>query len=125
MPNVPVSVWEQIPVIIVFSFLLASGAVLMLKAFSKAVADINAHYADIITKNNQQWQTYFDARSATNVVVNDQMVEKLEKLTTVIDKLTTDFERHDAAELGLLERIAASNPPIVSTSPSSRACSPV
>jgi hypothetical protein len=111
MPTVPVSVWEQIPVIVVFSFLLSAGAVLMLKAFSKAIADINAHYAAIIESSNKQWQIYFDARSATNGVVNDQMVEKLEKLTVVIEKLTNDFERHDAVELGLLQRIASQKTP--------------
>lgn len=108
MPTVPVSVWDQIPVIVVFSFLLCGGAWLMVKAFSKAVADINAHYANIIERNNTQWQIYFDARSATNKVIDDQMVDKLEKLTSVIEKLTDDFARHDAVEIGLLEKIAAS-----------------
>jgi hypothetical protein len=111
MPTVPVTVWEQIPVIVVFSFLLSGGAWMMLKAFSKAIADINAHYAAIIESSNKQWQVYFDARSATNGVVNDQMVEKLEKLTVVIEKLTNDFERHDAVELGLLQRIASARAP--------------
>lgn len=110
MPTVPVSVWDQIPVIVVFSFLLCGGAWLMVKAFSKAVADINAHYANIIERNNSQWQMYFDARSATNKVVDDQMVDKLEKLTGVIEKLTDDFAKHDAIEIGLLERIASIAP---------------
>lgn len=107
MPTVPVTVWEQIPVIVVFSFLLCGGAWLMVKAFSKAVADINAHYASIIERNNAQWQMYFDARSANNQLIDDQMVDKLEKLTGVIEKLTDDFAKHDAVEIGLLERIAA------------------
>lgn len=106
MPTVPVSVWDQIPVIVVFSFLLCGGAWLMVKAFSKAVADINAHYANIIERNNTQWQMYFDARSATSKVIDDQVVDKLEKLTSVIGKLTDDFAKHDAVEIGLLERIA-------------------
>lgn len=79
----------------------------MVKAFSKAVADINAHYANIIERNNSQWQMYFDARSATSKVIDDQVVDKLEKLTGVIEKLTDDFSKHDAVEIGLLERIAA------------------
>lgn len=106
MPTVPVSVWDQIPVIVVFSFLLCGGAWLMVRAFSKAVADINAHYASIIERNNAQWQMYFDARSATSKVIDDQVVDKLEKLTGVIEKLTEDFAKHDAVEIGLLERIA-------------------
>ncbi|MCX6057741.1 MAG: hypothetical protein NTW69_06290 [Chloroflexi bacterium] len=107
MPTVPVTVWEQIPVVVIFAFLLVGGAWLMVKAFSKAVADINAHYSKIIEKNNLQWQKYFDARSETNTVINDQMIEKLEKLTSIIEKLVSDFEKHDAVEINLLERLAA------------------
>lgn len=107
MPSVPVSVWEQLPVIVVYSFLLGGMAWLMVKAFSKAVADINAHYANIIKENNTQWQMYFDARSATNNVIDAQMVDKLEKLTGVIEKLTDDFSKHDAIEIELLNRISS------------------
>jgi predicted PurR-regulated permease PerM len=107
MPTVPVTVWEQIPVVVIFAFLLVGGAWLMVKAFSKAVADINQHYSQIIEKNNSQWQIYFDARSQTNTVINDQMIEKLEKLTNIIQKLVSDFEKHDAVEIGLLERLTA------------------
>jgi hypothetical protein len=98
MPTVPVSVWEQIPVIVLFAFLLAGMAWWMVKAFSKAVADINAHYASIIDASNQQWQRYFDARSDANRLVNQQVVEKLESLTGVIEKLDNDFDKHDAME---------------------------
>ena len=107
LPTVPATVWEQIPVIVIFSILLVSGAWMMVKAFSKAVADINAHYTNIIERNNAQWQKYFDDRSETNTVVNDQVVEKLGKLTSIIEKLVLDFEKHDAVELGLLEKLAS------------------
>lgn len=109
IPTVPVSVWEQIPVVVIFAFLLTGGAWLMVKAFSKAVADINAHYANIIEKSNLQWQKYFDARSETNAVINEQVIEKLSQLTKVIDKLNSDFEKHDAVEISLLQKLAAAS----------------
>lgn len=105
LPDVPVTVWEQIPVIVVFAFLLAGMAWLMVRAFSRAVADINAHYAAIIDSSNKQWQQYFDARSETNKMINDQLIEKLENLADVIDKLNTDFTKHDVMERQALEDI--------------------
>lgn len=114
MPTVPVSVWEQIPVVIVFAFLLAGIAWFMVREFTKAVASINAYYVQMVESNNAQfskslidnngqWQKYFDARSATNKLVDDQMVEKLEKLTGVIQTLVSDFERHDQMERQYLD----------------------
>lgn len=95
MPNVPVSVWEQIPVVVIFAFLLAGLGWLLVKVFSKAVAEINAHYATIVRQNNEQWQKYFDAKDENNRMVNEQVVEKLEELTNVISKLVDDFRDHD------------------------------
>lgn len=109
MPTVPVSVWEQIPVIIVFALLLAGMASWMVRAFSKAVADINAHYAAIIDANNKQWQQYFDARSETNKMVNDQALKKLEELTAVIVTLKENFEAHDVMERQILRDLLPAN----------------
>ncbi len=78
----------------------------MVKAFTKAVADINNHYAKIVESNNEQWQKYFDARSDSNAVVSGQLVDKLERLTGIIDKLVSDFEKHDAVEISLLQQMA-------------------
>lgn len=95
MPDVPVSVWEQIPVVVVFAFLLAGLGWLLVKVFSKAVAEINAHYAEIVRQNNEQWQKYFDAKDESNRMINEQVVEKLEELTNAISKLVEDFREHD------------------------------
>ncbi len=95
MPEVPVSVWEQIPVVIIFAFLLAGLGWLLVNVFSKAVAEINAHYAEIVRQNNEQWQKYFDARDENNRIVNQQVVEKLEELANVIKNLMDDFRDHD------------------------------
>ena len=117
VPTVPVSVWNQIAVVVVFSFLLAGIAWLMMKAFSKAISDINKYYATMVEKNNsqfftsllennKQWQLYFDARSATNKLVDDQIVEKLEGLTSAISKLNADFENHDQMERQALDAMS-------------------
>lgn len=106
MPEVPVSVWEQIPVVIVFAFLLAGLGWLLVKIFSKAVAEINAHYSgivetinrqysDTLKQNNEQWQKYFNAKEEKNHIINQQVVERLEDLTKAIQKLMEDFENHD------------------------------
>lgn len=103
MPDVPVSVWEQIPVVVVFAFLLAGLGWLLVKVFSKAVAEINAHYskiveginrqyADSLRQNNEQWQKYFDAKDESNRMINEQVIEKLEELTSVIQSLVEEFE---------------------------------
>ncbi len=94
MPNVPVSVWEQIPVVVVFAFLLAGLGWLLVKVFSKAVAEINAHYSEIVRQNNEQWQKYFDAKDENNRMINQKVVERLEELTNVIKRLADDLNAH-------------------------------
>ncbi len=116
LPNVPVSVWEQISVVVIFSFLLAGMGYVLLKIFSKAIADINKYYAEMVEKNNtqfstsllennKQWQLYFDARSETSKLVDDQIVDKLSQLTIAIEKLASDFGRHDLMERQALDEM--------------------
>lgn len=105
MPTVPVSVWDQLPVVVIFSFLLAGIAWLMVKAFSKAIADINAHYASIIQTNNEQWQKYFDARSESYQLVNENVLKQLKNLTDAIGKFHTDFMVHDLMERQALDEM--------------------
>jgi regulator of sigma D len=111
------SAWEQIAVVIVFTLLLAGIGYLSFraftsvvtnlnKAFTQSVADINKYYAAIIEKNNQQWQMYFDARSESSKLVNDNIIEKLEKLTQVIDKMDANFTAHDVMERQALADMA-------------------
>ncbi len=95
MPTVPISVWDQIPVVVIFAFLLAGLGLLLVRVFSKAVADINQHYEQIIRQNNEQWQKYFDAKDESNRIVSEQVVRKLEDLTKVIQRLVNDFNEHD------------------------------
>lgn len=114
MPQVPVSVWEQIPVVIVFAFLLAGLGWLLVKVFSKAVAEINAHYAEIVRQNNEQWQKYFDAKDENNRLVNQKVVERLEELTNVIKKLVDDLDSHDhriGEKINELSRLQLSTSP--------------
>ena len=103
MPTVPVSVWEQIPVIVIFALLLAGIAWLMVKVFSKAIADINSHYASIIQSNNEQWQKYFDARSENYILINQKVMTQLSDLTAAIGEFHAEFRAHDQMERQALD----------------------
>jgi hypothetical protein len=117
MPVVPVSVWDQLAIVVIFAFLLAGIGWLIIKVFSKAIADINKYYAAIVEsnntqfskallENNKQWQLYFDARSESNKIIESQMVEKLESLTDVIVKLDSRFGQHDLMERQALDEMS-------------------
>lgn len=112
MPTVPLSVWEQISVVVVFAFLMAGLAWLMVRAFSNAVADINSHYAEIIKASNLQWQQYFDARSETGRLVNNQIVEQLKNLTESIMELSERHDGHDTMVRGALDAMADKRKPL-------------
>lgn len=101
---VPMSAWDQIAVIVVFAFLLGGLGWVMVKIFTKAIADINAHYAMLFDKNNLQWQQYFDARSETSIMVNKQVVAQLGELTKAVADLTSKFNYHDQWERQLQDQ---------------------
>jgi len=118
MPTVPVSVWEQIPVVVIIVLLLAGIVSWMVRAFSKAVADINKHYTELVQNitaqyaesikaNNENWQKYFDARTETSKVIYDQIVGDLERLAKLIEKLAMKFEKHDVLERQMLDSMGA------------------
>lgn len=104
---VPMSAWDQIAVIVVFAFLLAGLGWILVKIFTKAIADINAHYAILLEKTNTQWQQYFDARSETSNLVNKQIVAQLGELTQAVGDLTHRFDSHDQWERQLQEQAEA------------------
>lgn len=101
---VPMSAWEQIAVIVVFAFLLGGLGWVLIKMFTKAIADINAHYASVLEKTNEQWQMYFDARAETSNLVNQQIVTQLGSLTEALGDLTKRFDSHDQWERQLQDQ---------------------
>lgn len=116
MPTIPVSIWEQVPVIVIFALLMAGLGWLIGKMFSEAVAKINLYYATLtkennlmfaqaLRDNNELWQKYFDARAESNQIVNEQVTKQLAGLTEVIQQLVTDFERHDQMERQALDQM--------------------
>ena len=106
LPSVPLSVWDQLAVVVIFAFLLAGIGYFMVKMFSKAIADINLHYSSIVEKNNDQWQKYFDARSEIYQLVNKNVLKQMEDLTKAIMDLNTDFREHDRMERQALDEMA-------------------
>jgi ABC-type multidrug transport system fused ATPase/permease subunit len=109
-PNVPVTVWEQIPVVVLFALLLFATVIgpvwFIARAFTKAIADINKYYAEIIQSNNSQWQAYFDARSESSRMLNTQLAERLDNVATILKKLVHDFELHDEMEKQLFDLLS-------------------
>jgi hypothetical protein len=117
LPAVPISVWQQMGIVVLFTLMLAGIGWLAFKAFSGAIAEankafiqsiaeVNRYYAGIIEKNNVQWQLYFDARSESSKLVNDNIIEKLEKLAGVIEKMDANFTAHDVMERQALADMA-------------------
>jgi hypothetical protein len=106
MPTIPVSVWDQIAVVVIFSFLLGGLGWALMKIFSKAIADINAHYALIVTHNNAQWQKYFDVRGENDKLVNEHVIKQLEGMTRIVTRLVSDFEKHDLMERQALDEMS-------------------
>ena len=108
LPNIPVSVWEQIAVVIVFAFLLAGLGWILVRLFTQAIADINAHYTRLIKESNQQWQQYFDARAEASSLLSQQLLERMDMVGCRLLNLSTDFEAHDRLERDVLEALYSS-----------------
>jgi hypothetical protein len=105
IPSIPVSVWEQIAVVIVFAFLLAGVGYVLVKLFTKSIADINAHYSKLLTETNTQWQKYFDARSESSSMMAEKLTDRMDQITKILSGLVSDFESHDHMERKALERM--------------------
>lgn len=96
-PNIPVSVWEQIAVVIVFAFLLGGLGWVLVRLFTQAVADINAHYAALIKDSNLQWQKYFDARAETCMQGNRQILGRVDDVAGTLEALALRMESLEPA----------------------------
>jgi DNA-directed RNA polymerase specialized sigma54-like protein len=103
LPNVPVSVWEQIAVIVVFAFLLAGLGWILVKIFTGAIADVNAHYANLLKDTNMQWQKYFDARAEASNSLAEKLTVRMDEIAHILSVLVSDFEKHDRVEMKLIE----------------------
>ena len=95
-PNIPVPVWEQIAVVIVFAFLLGGLGWVLVRLFTQAVADINAHYAALIKDTNTQWQNYFDARTESLAENSRQILARMDEVTRALGQ---DSPRHKGRPL--------------------------
>ena len=112
MPNIPESVWNQIGVIVVFSFLLAGIGWVLVKIFITSIASINSHYSQIVRENNEQWQKYFDAKSETTLLVDKQVVDQLQKLTQALLDLSFRHDSHDTMVRNALDSMASKRKPL-------------
>lgn len=87
MPQVPVSVWEQIPIIVVFSILMAGLGWVFTKLFSRQIDKTHEMYSKRIEESNQQWQRYFDARAEGFLKMSAEMEKRLDRLAAVLEEL--------------------------------------
>ena len=104
LPTVPVSVWDQIGVVVVFSFLMAGLGYVVVKVFTRSIADFNAHYAELLKDTNRQWQQYFDARTEASTQISRALTERMDQIGAILGQLVKDFERHDLMEREEWER---------------------
>lgn len=105
LPSIPLPVWQQISIVIVFAFLLGGLGGLLVRLFTRSIAEVNAHYARLIKDNNLQWQNYFDARAESSALLNSQVLERLQVLSAILEGLRASFHLHDLLERELLDRI--------------------
>lgn len=107
LPTVPITVWEQISVVVVFAFLLAGLGWILVKIFTGAIADVNAHYANLLKDTNAQWQKYFDARSETSNLLAEKLTFRMDETAKILGDLVSDFKEHDRVEMELLHAMRA------------------
>jgi predicted PurR-regulated permease PerM len=107
MPTVPVTVWEQISVVVVFAFLLAGLGWILVRMFTGAIADVNKHYAELLKDTNAQWQKYFDARSESSNILSEKLTLRMDEISKILAGLVSDFEEHDRVEMALLDAMRA------------------
>ena len=106
LPTVPATVWEQVAVVVIFAFLLAGLGWILVKIFTTAIADVNAHYANLLKDTNMQWQKYFDARSESSNLLAEKMTLRMDQIALILGKLVTDFEDHDQMERQALDEMS-------------------
>lgn len=87
MVQVPVSVWEQIPIIVVFSLLMAGLGWVFTVLFSRQIDKTHEMYSRRLAENNEQWQKYFDNRAEGFLRVGEGMEQRLDSLAGVLEEL--------------------------------------
>jgi rubrerythrin len=92
---IPIGVWEQISVVVVFALLLSGVGYVLVKMFTKAIADINGHYARLFADQNVSWQMYFDARSESTAMMTVKLTERMDDIANLLRGLIEDHEKHD------------------------------
>jgi len=102
IPNVPVPVWQQIGIVIVFSFLLAglgwSGLQALLRISQYLSADAQKQM-DVIQRSLDERRALWQEVSAHLELItrfDQEILERLEQLRQSQETLTAAFEAHAA-----------------------------
>ena len=105
MPTIPVPVWQQISIVIIFAMLLSGMGYVIVRIFVKAISDINAHYARLMNESNRQWQVYFDARSESSNLLSEKLTTRMDEIAHILGGLVADFKAHDIMERQALDEM--------------------
>ena len=121
MSGVPLSTWDQMGVVVLYTLLFAGTGMALIKLFAgtlermegshkETIEELNRHYMEIMAKFEARWSEQAETFNASNALI----VGKLENLGRTIDqvnrsvrRLNRQFEEHDAQERQQLEGIEA------------------
>lgn len=96
-PNIPVSVWEQLGVVIVFSFLLAGLGLSGLQAMVRVSQNLTQRQVELIKSCLEEcraiWQQIIEYFEST-ARIDQEILENLEQLRQQQEKLSAAFEAH-------------------------------
>lgn len=100
MPTVPVSVWEQMGVVVLYTVASIIVFGLLIRNFTRSIDKIEANHANVIKGLHEQYMEIihtFEARwqeqAQTFSRANDQIVSKLEGLTETIEQVNKSVRR--------------------------------
>ena len=102
---IPIGVWEQISVVVVFALLLSGVGYVLVKVFTKAIADINNHYARLFSDQNLSWQKYFDARSEATSLMTAKLTERMDDIANLLSTLISDHDKHDVRVQNAIDKM--------------------
>jgi len=102
---IPIGVWEQISVVVVFALLLSGVGYVLVKMFTKAIADINGHYARLFADQNMSWQKYFDARSESTAMMTAKLTERMDDIAKLLSSLIDNHDKHDTRVQNAIDKM--------------------
>lgn len=80
MQNIPLPAWQQISIVIVFSFLALGQVWGVLRMAERAFGAAADSFGRQLDSSNRQWQAYFDARAEAAAQTQAELLRLLRQL---------------------------------------------